>query len=272
MAARTAFWIDQFFAIPYSFTAHANDIFAPRDFAISLAKLIQSAAAVVTVSDYSVGLLKERFPESAGKIHRVYNGVDLARFQPADFDSGVPAIVSIGRLIEKKGFTDLIEACRLLKPRGHSFICEIIGEGPLEAALLAQIIEAGLESCVKLAGPLTQSEIVSRLAFATIFVLPCTREAGGGMDNLPTVIMEAMAAGLPVISTPLGGVPEMVEHEKSGELVPEHDPVAICAAMERLITDPARPRKFGERGREMAREKFSIEANVRKLRTLLLPL
>ena len=272
MAARTAFWLDQFFGIPYSFTAHANDIFAPRDFAISLAKLVQGAVAVVTVSDYSAGLLKERFPESAGKIHRVYNGIDLSRFHPADFGSGVPAIVSIGRLIEKKGFADLIEACRLLKPRGRPFACEIIGEGPLEAKLHAQIAEAGLESCVKLAGPLTQSEIVSRLAFATIFVLPCRREADGGMDNLPTVIMEAMAAGLPVISTPLGGIPEMIEHEINGELVPEHDPAAICAAMERLIADPARARKFGDRGQEMARKKFSIEANVRKLRTLLLPL
>jgi glycosyltransferase involved in cell wall biosynthesis len=268
MAARTAFWIERFFSIPYSFTAHANDIFAPRDFAISLAKLIQSAAAVVTVSDYSAGLLKERFPESAGKIHRVYNGIDASRFHPPDFGSGVPAIVSIGRLIEKKGFADLIEACRLLKPRGRPLTCEIIGEGPLEAALGAQIAEAGLESCVRLAGPLTQSEIVSRLAFATIFVLPCTHEAGGGMDNLPTVIMEAMAAGLPVISTPLGGIPEMVEHEKNGELVPERDPAAICAAMERLIADPARARKFGDRGREMAAEKFSIAANVGKLRAL----
>ena len=157
-------------------------------------------------------------------------------------------------------------------PCGDRHRCEIIGEGPLEAALRAQIAEAGLESCVKLAGPLTQSEIVSRLAFATIFVLPCRREADGGMDNLPTVIMEAMAAGLPVISTPLGGIPEMIEHEINGELVPEHDPGAICAAMERLIADPARARKFGDRGQEMARKKFSIEANVRKLRTLLLPL
>ena len=272
MAARTAFWLDQFFGIPYSFTAHANDIFAPRDFAISLAKLVEGAAAVVTVSNYSAGLLKERFSESAGKIHRIYNGIDPSRFHPADFGSGVPAIVSIGRLIEKKGFADLIEACRLLKPRGRPFACEIIGEGPLEAALRAQIAEAGLESCVKLAGPLTQSEIVSRLAFATIFVLPCTREADGGMDNLPTVIMEAMAARLPVISTPLGGIPEMIEHEINGELVPEHDPAAICAAMERHIADPARARKFGDRGQEMVREKFSIEANVRKLRTLLLPL
>src|SRR5436309_2375658 len=126
--------------------------------------------------------------ELVGRVHflpeesALVREVDRARFHPADFGSSVPAIVSIGRLIEKKGFADLIEACRLLKPRGRPFACEIIGEGPLEAALRAQIAEAGLESCVKLAGPLTQSEIVSRVELATIFVLPCTREADGGME------------------------------------------------------------------------------------------
>jgi colanic acid/amylovoran biosynthesis glycosyltransferase len=270
MAARTAFWIKEFFGIPYSFTAHANDIFSPRDFVISVAKLMESAAAIVTVSDYAAGLLKERYPESAAKVHRIYNGVDLSRFHSSDFGSGIPAIISIGRLIEKKGFADLIEACRLLYPRGRGFSCEIIGEGPLEAALQAQIAQAGLQSIVKLVGPQTQSQIALRLANATIFVLPCTREKGGGMDNLPTVIIEAMAAGLPVISTPLAGVPEMVEHEGSGELVPEHDPKAICAAMERCIADPVRARRFGDRGREIAREKFSIEASAQALRALFL--
>lgn len=268
MAARTAFWINRFFGIPFSFTAHANDIFAPRDFVISLPKLMESAAAIVTVSDYAANHLRERFPDSAARIHRVYNGVNLSRFHPSDPGSGIPAIVSVGRLIEKKGFADLIKACELLTSRGRRFVCEIIGEGPLESALRAQIAEADVTGCVKLAGPLTQSEIALRLAHATIFVLPCTREEGGGMDNLPTVIMEAMAAGLPVISTPLAGIPEMIEHNINGELVPEHDPSAICAAMERLISDPERARRLGDRGRQIAREKFSIETSARTLQGL----
>jgi colanic acid/amylovoran biosynthesis glycosyltransferase len=265
MAARTAFWIRQFFGIPFSFTAHANDIFAPRDFVVSLAKLMETAAAIVTVSDFAVNDLKTRFPQSATKVHRIYNGVDLSRFHPTDFGSGTPAIISIGRLIEKKGFADLIKACALLTSRGRGFVCEIIGEGPLEETLRAQIASAGLEPCVRLAGPQTQAQVALRLAHATIFVLPCTREADGGMDNLPTVIMEAMAAGLPVISTPLAGVPEMVAHEVNGELVPERDPAAICAAMERLISDPERARRLGDRGREIAREKFSIETSAQAL-------
>jgi colanic acid/amylovoran biosynthesis glycosyltransferase len=268
MAARTAYWIQQFFGIPFSFTAHANDIFAPREFVVSLLKLIESAAAIVTVSDYAARNLKTRFPASAAKVHRVYNGVDFSRFHPPDPGSGTPGIVSIGRLIEKKGFADLISACALLTSRRRAFICEIIGEGPLEETLREQIASADVKGCVRLAGPQTQAQIALRLAHATIFALPCVRDADGGMDNLPTVIMEAMAAGLPVISTPLGGIPEMVEHELTGELVPERDPAAICAAMERLISDPERARRLGDRGRQIAREKFSIETSARQLREL----
>jgi glycosyltransferase involved in cell wall biosynthesis len=268
MAARTAYWIREFFAIPYSVTAHANDIFAPRDFAVSLSMLMKGAAAIVTVSDYAARHLRDRFPDAAANVHRVYNGVDLSRFHPTDFGTGVPAIISIGRLIEKKGFTDLISACALLTSRRRAFACEIIGEGPLEGTLRAQITSAGLEEQVRLAGPLTQAQVALRLAHATIFVLPCTREADGGMDNLPTVIMEAMAAGVPVISTPLAGVPEMVEPDVNGELVPERDPAAICAAMERLISDPARARRLGDRGRQFAREKFSIETSARQLQEI----
>jgi glycosyltransferase involved in cell wall biosynthesis len=171
-------------------------------------------------------------------------------------------------LIEKKGFADLISACHLLQPRGRDFVCDIIGEGPLEAALQAQIARDGLEARVKLAGPQTQSQIALRLSHATIFVLPCTREEGGGMDNLPTVILEAMAAGLPVISTPLAGVPEMVENNSSGILVPEHDPQAVCSAIEYLIANPEQARRFGDRGRQIAREKFSIEGSAEALRAL----
>lgn len=269
MAARTAYWINEFFGIPFSFTAHANDIFAPRDFAVSLAKLIRSAAAVVTVSDYAVRLLQERFPENAAKIHRVYNGVDLARFSITDFGSAPPEIVSIGRLIEKKGFGDLIGACALLRARGARFHCSIIGDGPLQEPLQAQIAAADLKDWVSLTGPQTQAEIAERLAHAAVFALPCTHEAHGGMDNLPTVIMEAMAAGLPVISTPLAGVPEMVQDGVNGELVPERDHAALADAIEQLLRDPERARRFGDRGRQLAHEKFSIETSARQLREIL---
>ena len=265
LAARTAFWIERFFDIGFSFTAHANDIFAPKPFAISLGKLIGAARAVVTVSDFGVQFLREKYPDAVAKFHRVYNGIELGRFQLATFSGATPRIISIGRLIEKKGFGDLVEACRLLESRALNFDCEIIGEGPLESALREQIAAASLTKSVVLAGPQPQLEVVRRLAQSTVFALPCVAEADGGMDNLPTVIMEAMAAGLPVVSTAIGGVPEMVCQGVTGLLVPEHQPVALAEALARLLSDRPLARSLGQAGRERAAELFAIEQSVRSL-------
>ena len=268
LAARTAFWIERFFGIGFSFTGHANDIFAPKPFEISLGRLIGGARAVVTVSDFGVRFLQEKYPDGAAKAHRVYNGIDLERFQRADFSGAPPTIISIGRLIEKKGFQDLIEACRILRERSLDFRCEIIGEGPLERALREQMAAAGLTSCVVLTGPLPQAEVIRRLARSALFVLPCVAETGGGMDNLPTVVMEAMAAGLPVISTALAGVPEMVQENVTGLLVPEHQPTALADALGRLLKDRPLSLSLGEAGCARASALFAIEKSGATLRAL----
>jgi glycosyltransferase involved in cell wall biosynthesis len=268
MAARTAWWIERFFGIGFSFTAHANDIFAPKPFEVSLGKLIGAARAVITVSDFGVGFLSGKFPAEAGKMHRVYNGIDLARFRPTVFSAVPPTIISIGRLIEKKGFADLIEACRMLRTRKIDFRCEIVGEGPLQAALQEQINNADLSNVVFLAGPLAQSEVIDRLARATVFALPCVAEKGGGRDNLPTVIMEAMAAGLPVVSTSIGGVPEMVVDGVTGLLASEHEPAALAGMFVRLLADRILARSLGQAGRRRAAELFSIERSVLALRAI----
>src|SRR4029077_4809424 len=129
MAARTAFWIAKFFPITFSFTAHANDIFAPRNFEIGQDKLVSAARVIITETDYSEKFLRERFAESADRIHRIYNGLNLAEFGRARFSSDPPWIVAIGRLIAKKGFANLIRACAILVERGRSFRCEIFGDG-----------------------------------------------------------------------------------------------------------------------------------------------
>jgi glycosyltransferase involved in cell wall biosynthesis len=269
MAARTAYWIKQFFGIEYSLTAHANDIFEPRDFVVSLTSILDAARAIVTVSDFAVDRLKMQFPHNARKIHRVYNGVDLREFPSARFEKTTPLILSVGRLIEKKGFSDLIGAAEILRRDRSGFRCEIIGEGPLEPALRKQIGVAGLEDRVHLLGPKTQAEIAQRLAAATVFVLPCRPAADGDMDNLPTVIMEAMAAGLPVISTMLAGIPEMVQPGVTGELVPPRNPAALAQMIERVLSDSELARDYGQRGRELAAERFSIEKNVTLLAKIL---
>ena len=269
MAARTAFWITKFFPITFSFTAHANDIFAPRKFEIGLDKLVGTARVVVTETDYSEKFLRERFPERADRIHRLYNGLNLAEFGRATFSSDPPLIVAIGRLIAKKGFADLIRACALLVERGRSFQCEIFGEGPLENQLRALIEELGLQERIQLPGPKPQHELRARLGAASVFVLPSVPEIDGGMDNLPTVIMEAMATGLPVVSTTIGGIPEMVVENETGFLVQPDDAVALAGAIEKVTNDRLLAQRLGEAGYERAQNLFSIEKNVREFCVLL---
>jgi colanic acid/amylovoran biosynthesis glycosyltransferase len=269
MAARTAFWIAKFFPITFSFTAHANDIFAPRKFEIGLDKLVGAARVIITETDYSEKFLRERFPERADRIHRVYNGLNLAEFGRANFSSNPPLIVAIGRLIAKKGLSSLIRACALLVERGRPFQCEIFGEGPLANQLRGQIEESGLQELVKLPGAKPQHELRERLSVANVFVLPSVPEAEGGMDNLPTVIMEAMATGLPVVSTRIGGIPEMVIDNETGFLLRPDDPVALADAIEKVINDRSLGQKLGQAGHGRGQKLFSIEKNVRDLCTLI---
>jgi colanic acid/amylovoran biosynthesis glycosyltransferase len=269
MAARTTFWIAKFFPITFSITAHANDIFAPRNFEIGLDKLANAARVIATETDYSAQFLRQRFPERADRIHRLYNGLSLAEFRRATFSSDPPLIVAIGRLIAKKAFANLIRACALLAERGRSFRCEIFGEGPLENELHAQIEEVNLQERIQLPGPKPQHELRARLASVNVFVLPSVPEPGGGMDNLPTVIMEAMATGLPVVSTRIGGIPEMVVDNETGFLVQPNDVMALADVIEKVTSDRSLGQRLGQAGYERAQKLFSIEKNVREFRALI---
>jgi colanic acid/amylovoran biosynthesis glycosyltransferase len=268
MAARTAFWIKRFFEIEYSLTVHANDIFVPNDFEIGLIEIFSAASAVVAVSDFAANQLRDRFPEIASHVHRIYNGINCDSFPPSE-PSRPPLILSIGRLIRKKGFDVLIDACASLQNGGHEFGCEIIGEGPLSAELRARIDGHALGKQVLLDGPKPQAEIAARLSRATLFVLPCRVDTDGAMDNLPTVVMEAMASALPVVSTDVGGIGEMVCNGETGLLVSQNDPIATAEAIARLINNPELARSLGQKGRERAQELFSIKKNVCSLRQIL---
>ncbi|HEX4653973.1 MAG TPA: glycosyltransferase family 4 protein [Candidatus Udaeobacter sp.] len=262
MAARTGFWINKFFPITFSFTAHANDIFAPRNFEIGLDKLVGAASAIVTETDFAARFLRERFPDCADRVHRIYNGLNLSEFGRADFSSTPPLVVAIGRLIAKKGFADLIRACGLLVQRGTSFRCEIIGEGPLEQELRDRAQQLNLQSRMTFSGAQPQREIRRRLAAANVFVLPSIVEPEGGSDNLPTVIMEAMATGLPVVSTNVGGIPEMVIENETGFLVQPGDAVALADGIEKVINDRSLAQRLGRVGYNRAQTLFSIEKNA----------
>ena len=253
MAARTAFWLKELFGINYSITAHANDIFRDEP-PERLAQIFAAAAVVVTVSDFSVRYLQKHYPSLSAKFFRVYNGIEMDRFWPSDFPSGRSLILSVGRYIEKKGFGDLIEACARLGER--DFECQIIGHGPLEEDLKLQANRLGLATRVVMNGPKTEAEIRELLSRSSLFVLPCLNASDGAVDNLPTVIMEAMAASLPVVSTAVAGVPEMVLEGKTGFVVAEKNPEALAERMARLIDDKNLAREMGSAGRELCRELF----------------
>ena len=269
MAARTAWMLNKLHGFSYSFTGHANDIFCDNDFPVTNEMLVRGAKLVVTETDFARRWMEEKYPFARGRIARVFNGVAVDGFAPRVSAGAVPRIVSVGRSVEKKGFPDLIEACRILRERGRTFECAIIGGGPLDTILQTRIERANLAGIVQLLGPRPQGEVRELLASSQVFALASVPESGGGSDNLPTVIAEAMLAGMPVVSTRIAGIPEMVADGESGFLVPPKDPAALAAGIEKLLADPALATRLGARGRDLAVEKFAIEKTTRALKHLL---
>jgi len=269
LASRCAWWLKRLFGFTYSFTGHANDIFCPKpDQRVGLADLLNDASFVVTVSDYSAGRLIQSFPEAAGKIHRVYNGVDLSMFKQSTPSTGRIKLLSIGRLIEKKGFVYLIDAARLLRDRGFEFECKIIGDGPERTLLQKSIQTHRLEKHVDLTGPLSQPEIVDLLAQSSIFVFPAVHDQSGDSDNLPTVLIEAMASRLALVATNVAGIPEMLYHRENGILLPEKYPIQLADAIQYLGSNRELLDLYGRTSRQFAERKFSLQTTIGALRRI----
>jgi len=269
LASRTAWWIKRLYNIPYSFTGHANDIFCPKpDQRVGLGDLVRDASFVVIVSDFGANWLRSRFPESGHKIHRVYNGLDLSLFKPAAPAAEPLRLLTVGRLIEKKGFRYLIDACHLLRVAGFNFGCQIVGEGPEHSRLQELIDQYNLSDVVRLTGPLTQTELSELLAQSSIFVFPAVHDGAGDTDNLPTVLIEAMASHLPVVSTEVAGIPEIVQQNVNGILVPEKDPAQLADAIRTIASDADLLKRFGSASRRVAEEKFALFRTVGQLKRL----
>jgi colanic acid/amylovoran biosynthesis glycosyltransferase len=267
LASRTAWWIKRLFGITYSFTGHANDIFCPKpEQRVGLVDLVREASFIVVVSDFGAGWLQRDFPESAHKIHRVYNGLDLSVFKYATPGVKPVRLLTVGRLIEKKGFRFLIEACRLLRSSGFPFVCQIVGEGPEHDRLQEMIQGYQLADTVRLSGALPQTELVEMLSQSSIFVFPAIHDSAGDTDNLPTVLIEAMASSLPIIATRVAGIPEIVQHNENGILVPEKDPAQLADAIRVMAGDQALLERFGRASRRMAEEKFALVNTVGHLK------
>ncbi len=256
--------------LQFSFTAHAKDIYHCQADHSLIRESLQRCRFAVTVTDYNVARLQELAPDSIPKIHRIYNGTHLDLFRPVeDAPIALPLIVGVGRLVEKKGFSFLLEACSLLRDRGTEFRCRIVGGGHQKQKLLNQIDQLELGGTVSLVGARSHQGVMEQLGRCRLAVLPCIVGEDGNRDALPTVLLEAMAMGKPVVSTDLEGIDEIVEDGKTGLLVPQRDRASLAEALEKLLSDRPLAISLGKRGREKAERLFDLRHNVGLLRGLI---
>ena len=270
-AAHTALFLKTISGIPFSVTAHGQDFMKDLGNDDLLREICAAAEFVAAETDYSRDLLRQRCPDSVAKIHRVYNGIDLERFPIPRLPTAhsQPRIVSVGRLVTFKGFEQLIDVCAELGRRGLDFICEIIGDGPLRENLQEKIDKLSLSSRVTLLGSLSQGGVFEKLQAGDIFALASITDRQGASDVFPTVIMEAMSAARPVVSTRLAGIPELVVHEETGLLLRPGDTMALVEALEQLIRNRELRLRYGLAGRMRIEQHFRIEQTIRPLIELL---
>lgn len=258
----------RFSGVPYTFTAHAKDIFHESVVPEDLARKLREAARVVTVSDFNVRFLKEGYGPDAAGVTRLYNGLDLDRFSFTERSEkpGTPHVVGVGRLVEKKGFSDLLDAVANLRERGVVLRCSIVGSGDQEPELLARRARLGLEEVVSMPGPMPQREVVDLVRGATVFAAPCVEGDDGNRDGLPTVLLEAMALGTPCVSTAVTGIPEVVRHEETGLIARERDPRSLADSIERLLGDRMLRASLARNARRLMEADFDIHRNAARLR------
>lgn len=252
----------------FSFTTHAYDIYRPNP---SLVWKTNRAAFMRTISEFNKRSIEEVYRGiEPSRVRVVYLGVDTKRFIPQQPCGGTPTpvrLIAVGSLIEQKGHVVLIRACKLLRDQGYRFLCGIIGDGEKRRVVEEELTRLGMAGHVELLGNLPHDEVLRRLQESQIFALPCIDLRGQGehIDGIPVALMEAMAEGLPTVSTAISGIPELIEDGDSGLLVPERDEVRLAEALKRLIDDGDLRARLGRGGRKRIEERFELGTNVGKL-------
>lgn len=273
-ATTVAWFVSIITGLPFSFTAHAKDIYCDSlNPAGLLRRKMRAARFVVTCTDANREYLLKI--DSAADVRCIYHGLN-AEFTGLLTDSTHSPqqnhklrALGVGRLVPKKGFDVLVEACAILKRRGFDFEAVIVGEhGEQELDLRKQIRALGLKDNVRFTGPLEQSRLYVEYQNADVFCLPCRVLENGDRDGLPNVLMEAMACGLPVITTPVSGIPEIIEDGRNGTLVPPNDAHALADAIQRTGSDRMLARNLGRAGRMTVLERFDGDRTALELAAL----
>ena len=256
--------------IRYSFTGHAKDVYLTPP--AEMARKIKKAECVLTCTAFNHRYLAE-LAEQRKPVHLAHHGIDASRFHAIDKDSmgntGIPLILTVARLCEKKGLEYLIQACRILMNRGVAFQCQIVGYGPLENKLREMISSLDLQDKVSLLGKMTQDQLADLYPQANLFALPCLVLENGDRDGIPNVFFEAMASGVPVVSTDIEGVCELIEHRKNGLIVEQRNASALANAMQLLITTPGLRDELARSGRQTVLTNFTRQASAKHVYEIL---
>lgn len=259
----TVAWLMHRFGGPaYSVSCRAHDIFRTQSL---LDRKLGEARAVRTVSRFGRAFLEERIPALRDRpIHVIHSSVDLARVAPGDVPPrGAPfRILFVGALEAKKGVEHLLLALALAAERLGDWECELAGDGPLRAALERQAQELGIFDRVRFHGALDFEAVTAAYRRASVCVAPSVIGPGGRQEGIPNVMIEALAFGKPAISTPISGIPELIESGVSGLLVPPEDPERLAGAILRIHDDPELARALGRNGRAVVEQRFDLARNA----------
>lgn len=252
--------------LPFSFTSHAHDIFLEDHL---LKEKVTESKFSVTISNYNKNRLSNQLDlDLESRMHIVHCGIDVTEHKFAPDNRNTKNILAVGRLDHIKGFSVLIDACKIYKEKDSDFKCYIIGNGPLKTTLQKQININDLSRHVELVGVMPQEQIKKYLSEASIFVLPSVVTKEGDMDGIPVALMEAMSVGLPVISTTVSGIPELIKNNINGLIVEPHDPQALSDSMAKIFNDPDLAYKFSSNARATIESDFSIQTETKKLYAL----
>jgi glycosyltransferase involved in cell wall biosynthesis len=258
----TAAWVvHRLTGTPFSFTAHANDLFVAP---VLLERKAADARFVAAVSEYNRRYLLDRCP--GARVELVHCGVDVERLSPHELDGrAADQVLCVASLQPKKGHADLVDAVALLAERRPGVSLELVGEGPERERIESRARERGVAARVRLLGARPAEEVRDRLARARAFALPSVRLPSGRMEGIPVALMEAMAAGVPVVATRLSGTPELVQDGVTGLLVEPHAPEALAAALERLLSDADLAAELSRNARALVEQSFSLTTEARRL-------
>lgn len=256
--------------LPFSFTAHAKDVYITEP--DQLVRKIKRARFVVTCTRYNAEYLRKlaQVAQCETPIHVIYHGIDLSffTFRP-NTHSGPPyQILSVGRLVPKKGYDTLLKALWLLDQKGHDFQFIHIGSGELEQELNTMVRDFNLQDRVKLCGTLPHSEVINHYRRTHCFALASKVAPNGDRDGIPNVLIEAMATGVPVVATAVSAIPELVENGTTGVLVQPDDPGGLASAIEDQLLRPEAYEELVRQARAKVERDFDNRRCVRRLHSL----